>query len=201
VYDSPNYPVTAEEAEAFVQEMRAGTLIAVAPAGYPQVSILPFVKEGDVIDLHCVQEDPTFAAVRANPRVTFFVSDYLGFSPHDWVRADDAGRATLHFRAVTYECDATVSTEPAEVARTLEALVTHHEPGKTWERVADGDFYGPRLRRLAALRLTVVKMQAKFKLGPAGDAALKLDVARHMRERGESNDARAAAEIERWMRR
>ena len=201
MYDSPNYPVTTREAEAFVREMRAGTLIAVAAGGYPQVSILPFVKDGDVIDLHCVQDDPTFAAVRANPRVTFFVSDYLGFSPHDWVRADDAGRATLHFRAVAYECEAIISTDPADVARTLEALVTHHEPGKTWAPVTDGDVYGPRLRRLAALRLRVVKMHAKFKLGPAGDAALKLDVARRMRERGEPNDARAADEIERWVRR
>jgi transcriptional regulator len=201
MYDSPNYPVTPEEAEVFVREMRAGTLIATAPHGHPQVSILPFVKDGDVIEVHCVRGDPTFDAVQANPRVTFFVSDYLGFSPHDWVKQDDAGRATLHFRAVAYECNAEVSTAPADVARALEKLVTLQEPGKSWSMVQDDEFYGKRLRRLAALRLNIVRMQAKFKLGPAGDADLKLDIARRMRERGEHNDARAADEIERWVRR
>jgi transcriptional regulator len=196
MYESKNYPATAEEAEAFVATMRHGTLIAMAPGGHPQVSILPFVKDGDVIHLHCVQGDPTFAAVRANPHVTFFVSDFLAFSPHNWLSEDDAGRATLHFRAVTYECVASVSTEPADVAAALEQLVNTHEPGTAHRVVVDDEFYGARLRRLAALRLQVVRYQAKFKVGPPGSSELKRDVVHRLRERGEARDARAADVIE-----
>ena len=196
MYESPLYPVTDEEADAFVATMRHGTLIAVAPGGHPQVSILPFVREGGVIHLHCVQADPTFAAVQANPRVTFFVSDFLAFSPHDWVNAEDAGRATLHFRAVTFECVATVSTEPADVAAALRKLVGAYEPGRAYRAIDDDAFYGARLRRLASLRLRIVRSQAKFKVGPAGSADVKLRVASELRKRGEPGDGRAADVIE-----
>jgi transcriptional regulator len=196
VYESALYPTTAEQAEAFVASMRHGTLIAVAPDGHPQVSILPFMKEGAVIDLHCVQADPTFAAVRANPRVTFFVSDFLAFSPHDWVHAEDAGRATLHFRAVTYECIAAVSTEPPDVAAALSRLLAAYEPGRDYRKIVDDEFYGPRLGRLAALRLTVLRSQAKFKVGPAGSDDVKRRVIAGLRERGAPTDERAADVIE-----
>ena len=105
MFASSNYPPDQEAAARFVAEMRHGTLIACRPDGYPQVSILPFVRTDDVIELHCVQADPTFEAVQGTPHVTFFVSDYLAWSPHNWVDERDAGRATLHFRAVAFECD------------------------------------------------------------------------------------------------
>jgi predicted FMN-binding regulatory protein PaiB len=196
VYESKLYPTSSEEAETFVASMRHGTLIATPHGGHPQVSILPFVKDGDIIHLHCVQEDPTFAAVRANPNVTFFVSDFLAFSPHDWVNAEDAGRATLHFRAVTDECVASTSTAPEDVATALATLVATHEAGKTYRPIVDDEFYGSRLRRLAALRLQVMRMQAKFKVGPAGSSEVKREVARQLRARAEPNDARAADVIE-----
>ena len=196
MYESKNYPATLEEVEAFVASMRHGTLIATPPGGHPQVSILPFVKESDVIHLHCVQGDPTLAAVQANPNVTFFISDFLAFSPHDWINAEDAGRATLHFRAVTYECTATVSTEPADVAAALAQLVATLEPGREHRAVVDDEFYGARLRRLAAIDLRVVRHQAKFKVGPPGSSELKREVVRQLRARAEPLDSRAADVIE-----
>ncbi len=196
MFESKNYPATPEQVDAFVASMRHGTLIATPPGGHPQVSILPFVKEGEVIHLHCVQGDPTFAAVQANPNVTFFISDFLAFSPHDWINADDAGRATLHFRAVAYECAAAVSTEPADVAAALAQLVRTLEPGRDHRPIVDDEFYGPRLRRLAAIDLRIVGYRAKFKVGPPGSSDVKREVARRLRLRGEPYDARAADVIE-----
>jgi transcriptional regulator len=196
LYDSPLYPVTHEETDAFVAGQRHGTLIATPPDGHPQVSILPFVKSGPRIELHCVEADPTFAAVRANPRVTFFVSDFLAFSPHDWVDAGDAARATLHFRAVTFECVATVSTEPADVAAALATLLRRQEPDAAYTPVEDGALYGPRLRRLAAITLDVVHAQPKFKLGPGASIDAKRRVVEGLRRRNEPGDARAADVIE-----
>src|SRR5450756_1334984 len=149
--------------------MRHGTLIASSAEGYPQVSILPFVKTGDLIELHCVQADPTFDAVRANPKVTFFVSDFLAWSPHNWVDDRDAGRATLHFRAVAFECDVErTSTDPHDVAGALSRLLAAYEPGASYQPVEMGDFYGTRLRRLATIRLRIVRTHIKFKTGPPG---------------------------------
>lgn len=196
MYRSPMYPTDPAAVEAFVAGQRHGCLIATPPDGHPQVSILPFVKRGDEIELHCVQEDSTFAAVRANPRVTFFVSDFLAFSPHHWVEPANAARGTLHFKAVQFSCEATVSTDPDEVAAALRRMLEVYEPGAAYEPLVNGDFYGPRLRRLAAVRLRVLHTEAKFKVGPAGPAEIKRRVAHRLRERGEPGDARAADVIE-----
>jgi transcriptional regulator len=197
MYRSPKYPTSAAEADAFVGSQRHGTLIATAPAGHPQVSILPFLKSGAEIEIHLVQLDPTFEAMRANPKVTFLVSDFLAFSRHDWVDPMDAGRATLNFRAVAFECEARfISTEPADVAAALSRLVAAYEPGAAYEPLRDGDFYGPRLRRLATARLAVVRVDAKFKVGPAAPMEVKRRVAAGLRARGAAGDGRAADEIE-----
>lgn len=196
MFDSANYPTDPAQVEAFVRGQRHGTLVATPPDGFPSVSILPFVKTGDVIELHCVQADPTFEALRRSPRVTFLVSDYLTWTPHDFVDDRDAGRATLHFRAVAYECEATWSTEPADVAAALARLLAAYEPAGAYEPLRDGEFYGSRLRRLAALRLQVRATRAKFKVGPAVPEARKREVARRIRARGLPEDARAADVID-----
>ena len=197
VFASSNYPPDEAAAERFVSEMRHGTLVAGSAEGYPQVSILPFVKTGDSIELHCVQDDPTFAAVLANPRVTFLVSDFLAWSPHDWVDVQDAGRATLHFRAVAFECDVErTSTDPNDVAGALSRLLRAYEPDASYKPVEIGEFYGPRLRRLATMRLRIVRSHIKFKTGPAGTAETKRKVAGRLRKRGQPGDIRAADIIE-----
>ncbi|MGH9064671.1 MAG: pyridoxamine 5'-phosphate oxidase family protein [Acidimicrobiales bacterium] len=192
MYDSPRYPTDPEEAERFVAGQRHGTLIAAPAGGHPQVSLLPFVKTGDSIEVHCVQADPTFSAVRANPDVTFVVSDFLAFSPHHWVDQVMASRATLHFRAVAYEGEATVSTDPSAVAETLSRLLAAYEPEASYAPVVDGPLYGESLRQLAAVRIAVRSTRAKLKLGPYGSDAAKWAVVRHLRGRAGPNDGRAA---------
>jgi predicted FMN-binding regulatory protein PaiB len=201
MFASSNYPPDKAAADRFVAEMRHGTLVACAREGYPQVSILPFVKTDDVIELHCVQGDPTLEAVQANPHVTFFVSDFLAWSPHDWMDERDAGEATLHFRAVAFECDAEfVSTDPADVAGALGRLLRAYEPGAAYEPIEVGKFYGSRLRRLATMRLRIVRSQVKLKAGPGGSAVKKQRIADRLRERGGAGDARAADVIEAFAR-
>ena len=98
---------------------------------------------------------------------------------------------------MAYECEASVSTRPEAVAAALRRLLETYEPGATYEPLADGDFYGPRLRRLAALQLSIVRADAKFKVGPAAppqDARQR--VIRGLRRRSLPGDDRAADVIE-----
>jgi transcriptional regulator len=196
MYRSEKYPVDPDAVTAFVAGQRHGHLIATPPGGHPQVSILPFVKMDDEIELHCVQDDPTFAAVQTNPHVTFFVSDFLAASRHDWVDPEDAARATLNFRAISFACEATTSTDPADVAAALARLLAAYEPGADYVPIVDGDFYGPRIRRLATIRLRIVATDAKFKVGPAAPVEVKRRVVAGLRARGEPGDSRAADVIE-----
>jgi transcriptional regulator len=195
MFDSARYRIPSELADEFVAGQRHGTLIATPPGGHPQVSILPFVKDRDRIELHMVQADPTFAAIRANPKVTFLVSDFLAWSPHDWVDPIDAGRATLHFRAVAYECDATISTDPLDVAGALSRLLSAYEPDASYEPIRDGQRYGARLRFLATASLRIVETHAKFKTGPVVPEE-KLRVIAGLRTRDLPGDRRAADVIE-----
>ena len=196
MYPSPKYPTDPAAVDAFVAEHEAGTLIATTPSGHPQVTILPFVKAGDVIELHCVQADPTFAAMVTNPRVTFFVSDFLAFTPHHWVDPENAARGTLHFRAVAFEGEAEISTRPGDVAAVLSRLLQRYEPAETYRPPAADEYYSSRLERLASIRIHVTGMQAKFKLGPYGSIELKHDIVRRLRMRDRPNDDRAADVIE-----
>jgi predicted FMN-binding regulatory protein PaiB len=202
MYRSPKYLTSPDQVEEFVASMRQGTIISVAPSGFPQVSILPFVKSGDEIELHFVQLDPTFQALQENPRCSFLVSDFLAFTPHHFVDPVDGGRATLHFRAVAYECEAhSVSTAPEDVAGALRRLLAHHEPGASYEPMGVNDFYGPRLQMLGTARLKIMATHAKFKVGPAAEPAVKQAVADRLRERAEPGDERAAEVIETYLRR
>jgi transcriptional regulator len=196
MYRSPRYVADPALVDAFVAAQRHGYLIATPPGGYPQVTIVPFVKTGDLIEIHMVQEDETFKTVQANPNVTFFVSDFLAWSRHDWVDPADAGRATLNFKAVQFECEATTSTEPDDVAAALRGLLESYEPGAAYAPVADNAVYGSRLRRLAAVRMRVLRTEAKFKVGPAAPVEVKRNVAKQLRARAEPGDARAADVIE-----
>jgi hypothetical protein len=59
-----------------------------------------------------------------------------------------------------------------------------------------GEFYGARLKRLATMRLRIVRRHIKFKTGPAGAVETKRKVAGRLRERDEPGDLRAADVIE-----
>lgn len=196
MYDSAKYRVDPADAEAFVQGQHHGTLVAVGADGWPQVTILPFVKTGDLIELHALQADSTFAALQQNPNVTFLVEDYLAWTPHFFQSELDAGQASLQFLAVAYECEASWSTDPAEVAGALSRLLHAYEGAEaTYEPIEDGQFYGGRLRRLATIRLRVLRSQAKFKAGGSGTEVKQKTVA-GLRARREPGDERAAEVIE-----
>lgn len=195
----PKYEVATALADEFVDGQRHGYLVAVGADGFPRTSIVPFVREGDVIDLHIPRTDPTFDALSANLKVTFLVADYLAHSPHQWVDPNDAGRSTLHFRAVEFLCEATASTEPDDVAASLRKLITAYDGQGDHQPIADGDFYGPRLRLLAAVSLRIVSSQARFKTGPYGSPELKRTVIERLRERAAPGDERAAAVIESYL--
>ncbi|HEY8642679.1 MAG TPA: hypothetical protein VIO84_07925, partial [Candidatus Dormibacteraeota bacterium] len=70
----------------------------------------------------------------------------------------------------------------------------------TYEPMQFGDFYGPRLKRLATMRLRELRRHVKFKAGPASTPEVKQRVANRLRERSQPGDARAADVIERYIK-
>jgi nitroimidazol reductase NimA-like FMN-containing flavoprotein (pyridoxamine 5'-phosphate oxidase superfamily) len=192
--DAPKHRIPQKLADDFVATQKQGTLSASVEGGFPQMTLLPFIRTADLIELHCVQADPTFRALRENPRVAFLVSEYLSVFPSRWADPEDGGRGSTVYRAVVFECLATWDTSPEAVARALTKLLSVYEPGAPKGKIEDGAVYGARLRQLASVNLQVVKSQAKFKIGPAGadETARRANVAAEFCRRNLPGDANAA---------
>jgi hypothetical protein len=198
--DAPKHRVPLSLADAFVAGQKQGTLAAQVEGGFPQMTLLPFIKTGKLIELHCVQADPTFRALKQNPTVAFLVSQYLSVFPSRWADPEDGGRGSTIYRAVNFECHATYDTSPDAVAGALTKLLSVYEPGAPKGHITDGEQYGARLRQLASVRLEIVNVQAKFKIGPAGaeERGRRANVAAELRRRNDPGDAEAAHWIDHY---
>lgn len=196
MYESPSYPAPSDgEIQAFLAEQPCGILIAQRADGFPSVTLLPFVHLGDVLEVHMVQEDATCAALRHSPQAAFLVEEFLAFTPHSVVHPEDAGLATLHFRAVQFDVRATLSTARDDVAQALERLLARYEPGGAHRPVEDGAYYGERLARLAVARLQILAVHAKFKTAQRYPQTVRRQIAQFLKQRGAWRDARAASVI------
>lgn len=196
MYDSPSYPApSGEEIRVFLAQQPCGILIAQRADGFPSATLLPFVYLGDAIEVHMVQDDATCAALRHSAQAAFLVEEFLAFTPHTVVHGDDAGLATLHFRAVQFDVRAALSTARNDVAAALERLLARYEPAEAHRRVEDGDYYGERLARLAVARLEVIAVHAKFKIAQRYPQSVRQDIARFLEQRGQWRDLHAASVI------
>lgn len=197
MYDSTSYPKpTPDEIRRFSEAQTYATVMAQGSSGFPSASLLPFrlTETGD-IEIHMVQADPTYQALRACGSGSILVQEFLAFTPHDLVDPVYAGMATLHFRAVLYDVTAEVSEDPKAVADVLSRLLTRYEPGASYHPVTDVPFYEADLRRLAAVTCHVKDIHAKFKTAQNRSPEERERITRYLRERGLAQDARAADAI------
>jgi uncharacterized protein len=189
--------VPAAELERFVETQELGRLVTVGAEGTPHVGLYPFVREGDVVDLHLVREDELAVDLKARPRCVFEVDEVLGVIPSYWVHAEYAGAATAYHRTVIFECRATVIEDPAAVAAQQVRLLGRYQPEGGFRAVAaDDPLYLGALHRLAAVRLRVERTRVKFKLGQNRPAEARRRVIAELRKRGRPTDARAADALE-----
>lgn len=189
--------VPAAELERFVETQELGRLITVGADGTPHVGLYPFVREGDVVDLHLVREDELAVDLKARPRCVFEVDEVLGVIPSYWVHAEYAGAATAYHRTVIFECRATVIEDPAAVAAQQVRLLGRYQPEGGFRAVAaDDSLYLGALHRLAAVRLRVERTRVKFKLGQNRPAEARRRVIAELRKRGRPTDTRAADALE-----
>lgn len=197
MYDSPGYPQPdAATIEAFVQAQPCAVVLGTAADGHPSASLLPFVKVGERITVHMVQADPTFQALLREPRGSVLIEEFLAFTPHTLVSPDYAGQATLHFRAVIYAVEATLTTDAGRVAEALEEALARYEPDAAHVPVADLSVYGGDIARLGRADLRVLACQAKFKTAQSKDAETRRRIAAYLGARGGWRDGHAAAVIE-----
>jgi hypothetical protein len=185
--------IDAADIHRFVLAQEMGRLVTVGGDGTPHVGLYPFLYGDGRFDLHLVRADEQVADLKASRRSVFEVDEVLGVIPSYWVHPEYGGSATAYHRTVIFECDATVIEEPAAVAAQQIRLLERYQPEGGFRPVAaDDPLYAGAIALLAAVRLDVVRVRPKWKLGQNRPPAARRKVIAELRKRGRPGDARAA---------
>lgn len=189
--------VPAGDVEHFVASQELGRLITVGGDGTPHVGLYPFLYEADTVELHLVRADEQIADLKARPRCVFEVDEVLAVIPSYWVDPEYGGAATAYHRTVIFECAATVAEDPHTIAAQQRRLLARYQPEGGFRALAPADpLYAGALAQIAAVRLSVARRRAKFKLGQNRSAAIRRRIIAELRKRGRLRDARAADAVQ-----
>jgi uncharacterized protein len=181
------------ELERFVRAQELGRLVTVGADGTPHIGLYPFTYDGAAFEIHLVRSDEQIADLKARARCLFEVDEVLATIPSYWVDPENAIMATAYHRTVMFECEATVSDDPAELAAQQMRLLARYQPEGGFRAVtADDPMYRGAIHHIAAVRLAVRGRRAKFKLAQNRPPDVRARIADQLRKRGRGNDERAA---------
>lgn len=180
---------------------RFGTLAVnnVDPAEAPVLIPTHFTLAGDELLLHLARPNPVWAHLQAATLVRLAVVGDYAYIPSHW-RAkagepDEDGVPTSYYSAVQFVCRPTIIDDPENKARILRAQLEDIQPDGRHATVAvDAEPYGRMLPGIRGIRLTVVRVEAKFKYDDAKPTEHRERVATNLVERNHGLDAGAAAQ-------
>jgi len=108
---------------------------------------------------------------------------------------DEDGVPTSYYSAVQFVCRPTVVDDPQGKAEILAAQLADFQPeGRHAEVADDAAPYGRMLPGIRGIRLTVLRVEAKFKYDDHNPVQHRERVIHHLDERGHSLDAGPAAQ-------
>jgi len=174
-----------------------GLLAANGPAGSGPVLVpTHFVLDAELgeILLHLATPNPLWAAVRADPHVTLSVTDDYAFAPGHW--RGEPGTPTSYYASVHFSCTAEIVDGAAGKAEILNRQLAHFQPETPDTRVTPGEApFGKLLSGILGLRLTVRRVDAKFKYDDKKPAEQQAALADRLAERGQGLDPGARAQL------
>ncbi len=161
--------------------------------------VLPthFTLAGEELLVHLARPNPVWPHLEAAGEVRLVVVGDYAYVPGYW-RADvggpeENGVPTSYYAAVQFVCRPVVVDDPPGKAEILAAQLADLQPeGRHAEVVADGAPYGRMLPGIRGLRLTVLRVEAKFKYDDHKPAASRQRVSDHLEQRDHGLDAGAA---------
>lgn len=169
------------------------------PAQAPVVLPTHFTVAGDELLIHLARPNPVWPHLEAAAEVRMTVIGDYAYIPTYWrARAggpDEDGVPTSYYSAVQFVCRPTVVDDPQGKAEILAAQLADFEPeGRHAAVAADTAPYGRMLPGIRGVRLTVLRVDAKFKYDDHNPIAHRERVIGHLEQRGHGLDARAAAQ-------
>jgi transcriptional regulator len=169
------------------------------PAQAPVLLPTHFTLAGAELLLHLARPNPVWPHLAAATEVRLAVVGDYAYIPTYWrARAggpDEDGVPTSYYTAVQFVCRPTVVDDPHEKAGILAAQLADLQPegGHADVRV-DAPPYGRMLPGIRGVRLTVLRVDAKFKYDDANPVEHRERVIDRLEQRGRGLDVAAAAQ-------
>ena len=180
------------------------------PAQAPLALPTHFTIAGDALLFHLARPNPVWPHLEAAAEVRLAVLGDYAYIPTYW-RAkaggpDEDGVPTSYYATVQFVCRPTVIDDPRGKVEILTAQLADLQPeGGHAEVGVDSDPYGRMLPGIRGVRLTVLRVDAKFKYDDANPVEHRERVVGYLDQRGRGFDAGAArqqrrrlAEIGEW---
>jgi transcriptional regulator len=163
--------------------------------------VLPthFTVTGDELLLHLARPNPVWPHLEAATEVRLATIGDYAYIPTYW-RAkaggpDEDGVPTSYYTAVQFLCRPTVVDDPQEKAEILAAQLADFQPEGRHAAVAvDTPPYGRLLPGIRGIRLTVLRVDAKFKYDDHNPLEHRERVIDRLEQRSSGLDAAAAAQ-------
>lgn len=158
-----------------------------------------FTIDGDDILLHLARPNPVWAHLEAASEVRLAVIGDYAYIPTYW-RAkaggpDEDGVPTSYYSAVQFVCRPTVIDDPHSKAQILSRQLADFQPeGRHAHVASDEQPYGRMLPGIRGVRLSIVRVEAKFKYDDSNPVEHRERVIGYLENRREGLDVRAAAQ-------
>lgn len=183
------------------------------PARAPLTVPTHFTVEGDQLLLHLARPNPVWPHLEASAEVRLTVIGDYAFVPGYWRVGEGTpetdGVPTSYYASVQFVCRPAIVDEPGEKATILAAQLADLQPEGRHAPLDTADSpYARMLPGIRGLRLTPLRVEAKFKYDDQKPVALREEVAGRLDERGRGLDHQAATQQRRrlaeagdWQRR
>ncbi|HET7902025.1 MAG TPA: FMN-binding negative transcriptional regulator [Candidatus Nanopelagicales bacterium] len=170
----------------------------VDPAEAPILVPTHATLSGDEVLLHLARPNPVWPHLEAAEQVRYALAGDYAYVPSYWRNASGAaetdGVPTSYYTSVQLVCAPTIVDDPAGKVEVLRAQVGDLQPeGRHGEIAVDDGPYARLLPGIRALRLAIVRVDAKFKYDDAKPVEQRLRVAGLLDERGHGLDGAVAA--------
>jgi transcriptional regulator len=160
---------------------------------------LHFTVADDELLMHLARPNPVWPHLEAATEVRLSMTGDYAYIPTYW-RAkvggpDEDGVPTSYYTAVQFVCRPTVVDDPKGKVDILTAQLADFQPEGRYAAVAvDEAPYGRLLSGIRGVRLSVLRVDAKFKYDDANPVEHRERVVGYLEERGRGLDAGAAAQ-------
>jgi transcriptional regulator len=169
------------------------------PAQAPMVLPLHFTVAADALLIHLARPNPAWPHLEAAAEVRLAVAGDYAYIPTYW-RAkaggpDEDGVPTSYYTSVQFVCRPTVVDDPQGKVEILTAQLGDFQPeGRHATVGVDAAPYGRMLSGIRGVRLSVLRVDAKFKYDDANPVEHRQRVIGNLEQRGHGLDAGAAAQ-------